>query len=102
MKFKVNSINKKNLSIIKSIVFAGVLFGICHAAFAAGTDLLYGTDANIMATIQGTGKKYLYITESILASVGYLKTRQATAFLGIAALSVGFNVLLSFVTMNSM
>jgi len=89
--------------IFKKIMFLSVFSALslyCLDALAdTGRDLLAGTDADIMSTIQGTGKKYLYLSEAVLASVGYLKTRQATAFLGIAALSVGFNVLLKFVTM---
>ena len=91
------------LVIFKKIVFLSLLSAFslyCLDAFAdTGRDLLAGTDADLLSTIQGTGKKYLYLTEVVLASVGYLKTRQATAFMGIAALSVGFNVLLKFVTM---
>jgi len=65
-----------------------------HAFAAEGIDLLAGTDADLIKTITGTGKTYLYISELIIASVGFIKTRNPMIFLGILALSVGFNVLL--------
>ena len=92
---KRKSVKQKIKKAAPYVLFS-VLSLVCFSAFAEGHDLLAGTDADLATTIQGTGKKYLYLTEIVMASIGFIKTRQPSAFLGILALSVGLNVLLKF------
>ncbi len=80
-------------NIIKFSLFSGLIL-FCSHVFADGTDLLAGTDGDLIKTVTGTGKTYLYIAELIFASVSFIKTRNPTIFLGVLALSVGFNVML--------
>lgn len=75
-------------------IFIPALMLMSMHAFADGTDLLQGTDANLISTIKGTGKTYLYLAEIVVACAGYVKTRNPMIFLGILVLAVGFNVLL--------
>lgn len=94
--FQIKKIKRD--SVIKNLIRFSLLTGLmllCRHAFAAdGTDLLAGTDVDLIQTVKGTGKKYIYIAELIIASIGFIKTRNPTVFAGILALSVGFNVLL--------
>ena len=80
--------------VLKPILFLGLFFASMHVFAADGQDLLAGTDGDLIKTVTGTGKTYLYLAELIFASVGFIKTRNPTVFLGIVGLSVGFNVLL--------
>lgn len=90
-KIKHNITFKK---IIKFSLFSGLMLACTYVFADEGKDLLAGTDADLIKTVTGTGKTYLYIAEIVIASVGFIKTRNPTIFLGILALSVGFNVLL--------
>ena len=71
-----------------------ILMLTCLSVYAEGKDLLAGTESDLVSTIQGTGKKYLYIAEVVIASIGFVKTRNPSVFAGIIALAAGFNVLL--------
>ena len=87
-------LSKKMLrNLFQSGVVLAVLF-MCMRAFADGTDLLAGTEADLVATVKGTGKTYLYVSELIVASYLAVKSRSPAVFLGVLALSAGFNILL--------
>lgn len=92
----LNSIKRNTIlrKIIKFSLLSGLMLACTYVFAAEGKDLLEGTDADLIKTVTGTGKTYLYIAEIIIASVGFIKTRNPTIFLGILALSVGFNVVL--------
>jgi hypothetical protein len=62
-----------------------------------GTDLLAGTDSGVEATLQGTGKKYIYIIEGVVAVAAYIKSKNILAFLGVLVISVFLNILLHFI-----
>jgi hypothetical protein len=66
-------------------------------AFADGSDLLQGTDTSFWTTLNGTGKKYIYGTEFILAVATYIKSKNLLVFVGVIVIAVFFNVLLKFV-----
>ena len=69
---------------------------LCGAALAGGADLLDGTDSSFWATFNGTGKKYVYAGEGILALVTYMRTRNVMALAGMIVISVFINILLKF------
>jgi hypothetical protein len=72
------------------------LVGLVTQAFAdAGTDLLSGTEASLLATLKGTGKKYIYITEGIVALIAYITTRNFMVLIGIIVVAIFFNVMLT-------
>jgi hypothetical protein len=62
-----------------------------------GSDLLQGTDTSFWTTLNGTGKKYIYGTEFILAVATYIKSKNLLVFVGVIAIAVFFNILLKFV-----
>ncbi len=68
-----------------------------HYALASGTDLLQGTDESFWATLNGTGKKYIYGIEFILAVAMYIKSKNVLVFVGVIAIAVFFNILLKFI-----
>lgn len=88
-KFNYPIINLKTMVTLTLLI---VLMFICMHAFAE--DLLKDTETNLVDTIQGTGKKYLYIGEVAVASLAWLYSRKASAFLGVLILSAGINVVL--------
>ena len=70
------------------------LFGLRGLALANGKDILEGTDANLIATLNGSGKKYLYITEGILSLAMYIKTKNLLVLFGIVVVAIFFNIIL--------
>ncbi|OGT67602.1 MAG: hypothetical protein A3J38_10145 [Gammaproteobacteria bacterium RIFCSPHIGHO2_12_FULL_45_9] len=68
----------------------------CSVVLAGGSDLLDGTDSSFWATFNGTGKKYVYAGEGILALVTYIRTRNVMALGGMVVVSVFINILLKF------
>jgi hypothetical protein len=71
------------------------LIGLCGSALADGTDILSGTDASLWATLNGTGKKYIYAAEGILGLAAYMKTKNLLVLSGIVVVSIFFNIILS-------
>lgn len=71
------------------------IMGVCLSAFADGTDILQGTDASLWATLNGTGKKYIYAAEGILGMAAYMKTKNLLVLTGIVVVSIFFNIILS-------
>ncbi len=71
------------------------LIGLCGSALADGDDILAGTDASLWATLNGTGKKYIYAAEGILGLAGYMKTKNLVILSGIVVVSIFFNIILS-------
>lgn len=62
--------------------------------FAVGHDILAGTDTDLMATVQGSGRKYLYLAEGITSIAAYMKTRNFFVLGGILVVALAFNMLL--------
>jgi hypothetical protein len=71
------------------------LMGFCLSALANGSDILQGTDASLWATLNGTGKKYIYASEGILGLAAYMKTKNLLVLSGIVVVSIFFNIILS-------
>lgn len=78
------------------IVAAVGIMSVCLSALADGTDILQGTDASLWATLNGTGKKYIYAIEGILGLASYMKTKNLLVLTGIIGVSIFFNVILTF------
>lgn len=71
------------------------LMGLCTSVLADGSDILQGTDASLWATLNGTGKKYIYAAEGILGLAAYMKTKNLLVLSGIVVVSIFFNIILS-------
>jgi hypothetical protein len=85
-------------SIWLALVVSMALIMLSMHAFADnGSDLLQGTDNSFWTTLKGTGKKYIYGTEFILAIAAYIKSKNLLVFVGVIAIAVFFNILLKFV-----
>lgn len=72
-----------------------LILGYCWTVFAGGSDILQGTDASLWATLNGTGKKYIYAAEGILGLAAYMKTKNLLVLTGIVVVSIFFNIILS-------
>lgn len=80
--------------LLKLLLFI-VLFIIHNHAFADdGSDLLQGTDQSAWATFNGTGKKYLYLVEGLVALFMYIKSKNVMALTGIVVVAIFINVIL--------
>ena len=75
------------------------LTGISLYAFAddTGTDLLTGTEANLLKTLSGTGMKFVYLAEGIVSLAAYIKTKNLLVLSGVIVVSVFFNILIHVV-----
>jgi hypothetical protein len=71
-----------------------LLVGISTDVLAAGKDILAGTDTDLLATLNGSGKKYVYLIEMIMAIAGYMKTKNVFILGGILVVSVAFNAMI--------
>ena len=60
-----------------------LLFKHGWAADPAGTDLAAGGAADLTATTKGTGTKFIYLAELIMATATYIKTKNLLVFVGI-------------------
>ena len=77
------------------LLLLGVSFIGGWDCLANGNDVLTGTDASLWATLNGTGKKYIYAVEGILGLTGYMKTKNLLVLTGLVAVSIFLNILLS-------
>lgn len=75
-------------------LLALALLIVASHAFADGTDFLQGTDQSAWATFNGTGKKYLYLGEGLLALFTYIKTKNVLALIGIVVVAIFINIIL--------
>lgn len=65
-----------------------------HAFAESGADLLQGTDQSAWATFEGTGKKYIYLGEGLLALFTYIKTKNILTLIGIVIVAIFINIIL--------
>lgn len=68
--------------------------GLSGLALADGKDILEGTDASLIATLNGSGKKYIYLVEGFLSLAMYIKTKNLLLLFGIVIVAVFFNIVL--------
>lgn len=68
---------------------------LCSRYSLAASDILAGTADSLIATINGSGKTYLYIAEGILSLAAYIKTKNLLFLAGIVVVSVFLNVMLT-------
>ncbi len=84
-----------------------LLIAICfialstHAFADSGTDLLQGTDSSAWDTFNGTGKKYIYLGEGLVAVFTYIKTKNVMALIGIVIVAIFINVILTMAGQSS-
>jgi hypothetical protein len=98
--FKINShaCRYNYLSLGVKLILSVCLIALYSTIFAdSGSDLLQGTDTSFWATLNGTGKRYIYGAEFILAVATYIKSKNLLVFVGVIAIAVFFNILLKFV-----
>ncbi len=67
---------------------------ICSEVLAA-TDILDGTTDGLVATLNGSGKTYLYIAEGVVSLAAYIKTKNILFLAGIVVVSIFFNVMMT-------
>jgi len=87
-------VNFRALKFLIAVLLSGSVMDFALAD--SGTDLLEGTDQSFWATFNGTGKKYLYAGEGILALITYIKSKNVAALIGVIVISVFINILLKF------
>lgn len=92
MKLSLVKSKNKNIKLILNLILFGTLILFCTHVFAV--DLLKDTETNLVDTIKGTGQKYLYISEFVVACLAWLSTRTVKAFFGVLILSAGANIIL--------
>jgi hypothetical protein len=85
----------KSLRLLRSLA-ALSLVGL--ATQASAVDLLAGTETILMETLQGTGKKYLYIAECVVSLLVYIQTKNVMVLVGIIVVAVFFNIMLALAT----
>lgn len=72
------------------------LSGLLWAGHAlAGSDVLEGTMSDVNATIQGNGRKWIYLIEGISALIAYRSTKNIYVLGSVIAVAIFINVLLA-------
>ncbi len=79
--------------LVFGMLLAGVLLGLCFHAFA-GTDVLQGTTSDATTTMQGSGKKWLYLIEGVTALGAYIKSKNIFVLGGVAVIAIFLNIVL--------
>jgi len=59
-------------------------------------DLLEGSQDILIETLEGTGKKYIYLAEGILSIAAYIKTKNLLVLMGIIIVAMFLNIVLKF------
>jgi len=79
----------KWLTVILLFMYSGHLF-----ADDGTKDILDGTSDSLVKTLNGTGKKFIYLAEGILSLAMYIKTKNLLVLTGIVVVSIFFNIIL--------
>lgn len=87
-------VSHPKVKLILGMILVGVLLGICTHAFAEGTDVLQGTTSDATTTMQGSGKKWLYLIEGVTALGAYIKTKNIFVLGGVAVIAIFLNIVL--------
>jgi len=74
-----------------------LLSSVCWECFAAGQDILKGAEVDLSATLKGTGRTLLYITEIVTAVTTYIKSRNMMALVGVIILVLAFEFFLKLI-----
>lgn len=91
----VNYLNAPRTMHVLRALAAVSLASLATQVFAA--DLLAGTEATLLETLQGTGKKYLYIGECVVSLLAYIQTKNVVVLIGIIVVAIFFNIMLTMV-----
>lgn len=86
---------------IIGFILAVILLGLCFHVFADGTDVLQGTTHDATSTIQGSGKKWLYLIEGVTALGAYIKTKNIFVLGGVAVVAIFLNIVLKLAGSSS-
>ena len=84
--------NAKRL--LKFLALLGIATWSLHAFADPNSDFLAGTDTGAWATLNGTGKKYVYLIEGIVGLGAYIKTKNLLALAGIVVVAVFINIII--------
>jgi hypothetical protein len=84
----------ESILFLKCVLVLILLFLNSHAFADSGSDLLQGTDQSAWATFEGTGKKYIYLGEGLLALFTYIKTKNVLTLIGIVVVAIFIDIIL--------
>jgi hypothetical protein len=84
----------KNKKLIKSTLVSAIILASC-VCYASGSDILSGTADSLIATINGTGKTYIYLTEGILSVATYIRSKNLLLLSGIVVVSIFLDIMLT-------
>lgn len=79
-------------ALIKKSLFCAAL--LLWNIYAYADDILKGTETTLVDTLNGTGKKYLYIAEGLISLLMYIKTKNIVVLIGIMVVAIFFNIML--------
>lgn len=87
-------LSSKQARCLYYLLLMTVLMLICQHAFA-DDDPLAGTDKSLIATLgsNGTGRKFIYLVECIVAIASYIKTKNLLMFGGVVGIAIFMNIL---------
>jgi hypothetical protein len=90
---------KKSKGLVEIKLWCKALMAVCLIVLAThvfANDILQGTDTDAHDTLNGTGKKFIYLGEIIVVLVGFVKTRNVWLFAGIFVIpiftAIGFHM----------
>ena len=92
---KKSRFNGVRTGLLRCLVIAITLF-VARSAFGGGDDLLAGTETQLLATLSGTGKKYIYLAEGVLSIAAYIRTKNLLVLTGILIVALFLNIVLKF------
>lgn len=97
----LDKINQKIFSVLYCSQYEKLLKLVCvlgifllSSSVFADDDILAGTATSLTATLNGTGKTYLYIAEGVLSLAAYIKTKNLLFLAGIVVVAAFFNIMM--------
>lgn len=99
MKIRFFKKYEKQINKINDLILRGsmlIAFLLCAIRGYADDDIFAPGEAQVDATVKGSGLHYIYVAEVVLGFIYYIKSRNPLAFVGIGILvimtKIGFSI----------
>lgn len=88
-------INHKNhyVTIVLKIFFILSMLLVTKTVLAAGDDLLAGTTAQALSTINNSGRNWAYLIDGAISLGAFAKTKNPFVFFSVLAVALGITVI---------
>ena len=80
---------------IMGVLLIGLMLFMSTTVFADdGKDIIGGLDKDLLTTLKGSGRYYLYLIEGVIGLGAYMKTKNLLFLSGILVVACFFNIVI--------